>query len=173
VARGNLVLPTARTQNPSRREYWTLAREVRRGIWHALDEIFSTERRNLVVDSRLRSSGVRQPLILDQFVALALNRLVGSTLPTAQGGWTTAQYATYLDIAHKWAADWGSAPDVVERVLFSIGKASSLVVGARGRIHHRQHFSSAATTFAAYFGGLGVRGFTTRGVNAAFSALRA
>jgi len=76
-----------------------------------------------------RVAGGRQPLILDQFVVLALNRLVGSTLPTKQGGWTALQYMTYLDIAHKWAVDWGSAPDVVERVLFSIGKASSLAVG--------------------------------------------
>jgi len=79
-----------------------------------------------------RTVGARQPLILDQFVALALNRLVGSMWPTTQGGWTTAQYATYLDIAHKWAADWGCSPDVVERVLFSIGKASPLVVGVLG-----------------------------------------
>ncbi len=34
-------------------------------------------------------------------------------------------------------------------------------------------YSSAATTFASYFGDLGVGGFTTRDANAAFCALRA
>jgi hypothetical protein len=61
-------------------------------------------------------------LILDQYVALALNRLCRLDWPAH--GWTTAQYAEYLDLAHSWANAWHTSPDVIERVLFSAGKAS-------------------------------------------------
>jgi hypothetical protein len=73
------------------------------------------------------SHGDRQPLILDRYVALALNRLCRLDWPAH--GWTTAQYAGYLGLAHSWANAWHTSPDVIERVLFSVGKASSLVVG--------------------------------------------
>ena len=74
-----------------------------------------------------RVTGDQQPLIFDQYVAAALNQLCGLSLPDAQ--WTTKQYEDYLDVAHDWAHQWKTEPDVVERVLFSIGKASPLVVG--------------------------------------------
>ena len=65
-----------------------------------------------------RCHGDRQPLILDENVATALSRLCGLTAP---------QYAEYLSLAHHWAQT-GNTPDVIERVLFSIGKASPLVI---------------------------------------------
>lgn len=67
-----------------------------------------------------RCHGDRQPLILDDNVAAALSRLCGLTVP---------EYAEYLSLAHDWATDWQTTPDVIERVLFSIGKASPLVIG--------------------------------------------
>lgn len=80
-----------------------------------------------------RSHGDRQPLILDQYVALALNRLCGLNWP--KHGWATSQYAEYLDLAHSWAGAWQVSPDVIERVLFSVGKASPLVVGVFTGLH--------------------------------------
>jgi hypothetical protein len=74
------------------------------------------------------SASDRRPLILDQYVALAINRLCGLDW-SIRGDWTTAQYAEYLDLAHSWAIDWRTGPDVIERVLFSVGKASPLVMG--------------------------------------------
>lgn len=70
----------------------------------------------------------RYPLILDSNVAIALNRLL--ELGWNQFGWPAAQYDRYLDIAHDWADEWGCAPDVVERVLFSIGQSRSLAIAA-------------------------------------------
>ena len=75
-----------------------------------------------------RSRGSRQPLILDQYVALALTRLCGVGWPAA--GWSTSQYADYLDRACKWASAWDTSTEVIERVLFSVGKADPLVVRA-------------------------------------------
>ena len=66
-----------------------------------------------------RCRGDQQPLILDENVATALNRLCDLTSP---------QYAEYLGLAHAWARDWQASPDVIERVLFSVGKAERLVV---------------------------------------------
>jgi hypothetical protein len=74
--------------------------------------------------------GGRRPLILDQYVAKALNRLCGWDWPTTQGGWKPAQYTLYLDTAHQWANEWATDPDVIERVLFDIGKSSRLAVSA-------------------------------------------
>ena len=71
-----------------------------------------------------RSHGDLQLLILDQYVALALNRLC-RRLDWPAHGWTTAQYAAYLGLAHSWANAWHTSPDVIERVLFSVGKAST------------------------------------------------
>jgi Putative 8-oxoguanine DNA glycosylase OGG-like protein len=76
-----------------------------------------------------RSHGDLQPLIVDQYVAL--NRLCRLDWPAH--GWTTAQYAEYLGLAHSWANAWHTSPDVIERVLFSAGKASP----ARRRRFHR------------------------------------
>jgi hypothetical protein len=73
-----------------------------------------------------RAAGDRHPLILDQFVVTALNDQadLGWKLNWA---WSGDQYATYLDLAHDWAAGWGkgTTPDVVERVLFEHGKELS------------------------------------------------
>lgn len=62
-----------------------------------------------------------RPLILDRFVVDALNLTRGTTWRTA--GWSTEQYATYLDLAHDWAAVWGEGvePEVVEAALFDCG----------------------------------------------------
>lgn len=73
-----------------------------------------------------RVAGGPQPLIMDQYVALALNLLCGLSWPT--GGWSTRQYADYLACAHRWASMWRTSPDVIERILFSVGKADPLVV---------------------------------------------
>jgi len=70
--------------------------------------------------------GAWRPLILDQYVALALNRLCGADWPAA--GWSATQYSEYLDRAHKWASTWNTSPDVIERVLFSVGKSDPLAV---------------------------------------------
>lgn len=75
-----------------------------------------------------RFRGGRQPLILDQYVALALNLLCGLSWPAHD--WSTRQYADYLDCAHSWASAWRTSPDVIERVLFSVGQADPLVVRA-------------------------------------------
>lgn len=73
------------------------------------------------------SPGDRRPLILDQYVAVALNKLCGLSWP--QESFSSSQYDEYLDLAHRWASDWHTSPDVIERVLFSVGKASPLVIG--------------------------------------------
>jgi hypothetical protein len=75
-------------------------------------------------------TGQRHPLILDSNVAIALNRLLN--LGWRKSGWTADQYRRYLNIAHDWAGQWGDGcdPDVVERVLFSIGQSGSLAVAA-------------------------------------------
>lgn len=72
--------------------------------------------------------GVQRPLILDRYVALALNRLCSVGWPAAS--WSASQYADYLDLAHKWASAWDTSPDVIERVLFSVGKSDPLAVRA-------------------------------------------
>jgi hypothetical protein len=73
------------------------------------------------------SSGDRSPLILDQYVTVALNKLCGLNWP--EQSFSSSQYDEYLDLAHRWASDWHTSPDVIERVLFSVGKASPLVIG--------------------------------------------
>jgi hypothetical protein len=42
----------------------------------------------------------QQPLILDENVAIALNRLCGFAWRSS--GWSTSQYAAYLSLAHDW-----------------------------------------------------------------------
>ena len=78
--------------------------------------------------------GARQPLILDRYVALALNRLCGAGFRQLPG-WTASQYADYLDRAHKWASAWDTSQDVIERVLFSVGKSDPLAVRALTEPH--------------------------------------
>jgi hypothetical protein len=65
--------------------------------------------------------GLRQPLIMDQHVVRALNEQAGLGWDL-DWNWTANQYGQYLDLAHEWAEDWGTAPDVVERRLFERGK---------------------------------------------------
>jgi hypothetical protein len=65
-------------------------------------------------------SPAQRPLILDQFVAAALNDVAGLGWPRTWN-WTTAQYEQYLDLAAQWAAEWGTEPDVVEKTLFDYG----------------------------------------------------
>jgi hypothetical protein len=74
------------------------------------------------------------PLILDRWVATALNWLRGTAWGTEQGGWTPDQYAEYLEVAASWAHAWGTEPDVVERVLFAIGQSDHPPVGRTPRI---------------------------------------
>jgi hypothetical protein len=69
-----------------------------------------------------------KPLILDSYVATAINRLCGSDWPDA--GFSVSQYCQYLELADRWATAWAASPDVIERVLFSIGKAPALAVRA-------------------------------------------
>jgi hypothetical protein len=40
-------------------------------------------------------------------------------------GWTTDQYEEYLHVAAAWAKQWKTEADVVERVLFAIGRSGS------------------------------------------------
>jgi hypothetical protein len=92
-----------------------------------LGPAYATKFLHYVGYARTRAGG-RYPLILDSYVAIALNRLLN--LGWNKFGWPAAQYDRYLDIAHDWAAEWGCAPDVVERVLFSIGQSRSLAIAA-------------------------------------------
>jgi len=69
-----------------------------------------------------------KPLILDKYVAAAINRLCSPAWPETD--FSVSQYHLYIELANAWANAWNTSPDVVERVLFSIGKASPLVVGA-------------------------------------------
>ena len=70
-----------------------------------------------------RTSGDRQPLILDRYVTFALNELAGLGW-TPYGGWTADHYDRYLDYANGWAERWcgGVPPDVVEQTLFEHGR---------------------------------------------------
>jgi hypothetical protein len=69
-----------------------------------------------------------KPLILDRYVARAVNRLCGLDWP--ENSFSAAQYQHYVEIADAWATAWNTDPDVIERVLFSVGKSSPLAVGA-------------------------------------------
>lgn len=66
-------------------------------------------------------SPARRPLILDQYVAAALNDVAGLGWADTWN-WTTSQYEQYLDLAAQWASEWGCQPDVVEKTLFEHGK---------------------------------------------------
>jgi len=60
-------------------------------------------------------------LILDQYVAAALNGVAGLGWKRTWN-WTTAQYKQYLDLAAQWGNEWGTEPDVVEKTLFRHGR---------------------------------------------------
>jgi hypothetical protein len=75
-----------------------------------------------------RAPGRRQPLILDSYVASALNQLCGLSLPLSN--FSPEVYAFYLDLAHRWADEWGTSPDVVERVLFAAGRSDPVAISA-------------------------------------------
>ncbi len=62
-----------------------------------------------------------KPLILEQYVAAALNDLADLPWPRTWN-WTALYYEHYLYQAHMWALDWGCEPDVIERRLFEHGK---------------------------------------------------
>ena len=80
------------------------------------------------------SPGAFRPLILDRYVSAALNRLCGLEWPDS--GFSVSQYAQYLELAHTWASAWSASPDVIERVLFSVGQAPGLAVASlSGRTH--------------------------------------
>lgn len=64
---------------------------------------------------------VPNPLILDRYVAAALNDITDLGWPRTWN-WTPWQYEQYLMVAQEWASDWGTQPDVVERTLFEHGK---------------------------------------------------
>ncbi|WP_425245350.1 hypothetical protein [Streptomyces sp. NEAU-NA10] len=68
-----------------------------------------------------RPAGELWPLIIDSNVALALNELSDQEWE-ADERWDSKKYASYLELAHSWAERWGTAPDVVERMLFTRGK---------------------------------------------------
>lgn len=74
-----------------------------------------------------RGSGL-PPLILDSRVATALGWLTKDEWPT--DGWTADEYRAYLELAVHWAALWAVEPDVVERVLFAVGRSEALAVNS-------------------------------------------
>ncbi|WP_422733381.1 hypothetical protein ACN26Y_21455 [Micromonospora sp. WMMD558] len=65
-----------------------------------------------------------RPLIFDRVVRDALRMLCGLDLR----GNSVADYETYLELARNWAQEWQTEPDVVERVLFDVGKCPRLAV---------------------------------------------
>jgi hypothetical protein len=80
--------------------------------------------------------GPLKPLILDRYVAGALNRLCGFEWPDS--AFSVSQYEQYLELVHAWATVWSTSPDVIERVLFSIGQAPALAIASlSGRPHKR------------------------------------
>lgn len=72
------------------------------------------------------AEGQRPPLILDSNVAQAVSWLTGTQWPS--GNWLPDTYAAYLDLACSWAKQWGTEPDVIERVLFAVGQSDYLAV---------------------------------------------
>lgn len=62
-----------------------------------------------------------QPLILDRYVASALND-VADLGWRSTWNWTPGQYEQYLQLATGWASDWRWEADVVERTLFEHGR---------------------------------------------------
>ncbi|USA02728.1 hypothetical protein NCG97_21945 [Streptomyces lydicamycinicus] len=66
-------------------------------------------------------SGGHWPLIIDSNVALALNELSAQEWRVDER-WDSGKYTSYLELAHLWAEQWGTEPDVVERRLFERGK---------------------------------------------------
>ncbi len=69
-----------------------------------------------------------QPLILDRYVAAALNDIAGLGWQSTWN-WTPWQYEHYLLLATEWASHWRCEADVIERTLFEHGK----MLGRAGR----------------------------------------
>jgi hypothetical protein len=67
------------------------------------------------------SAGLRRPLILDSVVSLALKNRKAVTEDWPLSGWSTTQYARYLDIVHHQAESAGVRPDAVEAAWFTYG----------------------------------------------------
>lgn len=65
-----------------------------------------------------------RPLIFDRVARQALRMLCGLDLTEN----SVDDYAIYLELAHSWAQEWQTEPDVVERALFDVGKCSPLAV---------------------------------------------
>jgi hypothetical protein len=76
-----------------------------------------------------RAAGPLRPLILDHRVADAVSRLaVGEHLTVESPKsrpWPTHWYERYLELAHGWAEQLGTAPDVVEWLLWSHGQGAT------------------------------------------------
>lgn len=72
--------------------------------------------------------GVLPPLILDSRVATVLGWLTKDEWP--KDGWTADEYRAYLELAVHWATLWQVEPDVVERVLFAVGRSEALAVNS-------------------------------------------
>lgn len=68
------------------------------------------------------------PLILDRYVAVAINRLCGLGGPDT--GFSLSQYYRYLELLMGGPVLGTQVRDVIGRVLFSVSKASPLGVGA-------------------------------------------
>ena len=62
------------------------------------------------------------PLILDRYVAKALNDIAGFGWPRTWN-WSQEHYLDYLDAAWRWSDAWGTQDDVVEWALFERGKS--------------------------------------------------
>ncbi|WP_203702541.1 8-oxoguanine DNA glycosylase OGG fold protein [Asanoa iriomotensis] len=65
-----------------------------------------------------------RPLILDRTVRSALEMLSGLVLDPSSAD----DYGLYLEVAHSWAEEWHTEPDVVERALFAVGQCGPLAV---------------------------------------------
>lgn len=72
------------------------------------------------------AAGQQPPLIFDSNVAQAVRWL--TNLDWNSGNWSADTYRTYLDLASSWAQQWRTTPDVVERVLFDVGRSQKLAV---------------------------------------------
>lgn len=67
-------------------------------------------------------TGHRRPLILDSIVSRALRDRKAVAEDWPLNGWSTKQYARYLDIVHEQAEAAGSLPDAVEAAWFGYGR---------------------------------------------------
>ena len=97
------------------------------GLWiHGLGPAYGTKL--LYFGAYESHGGSLKPLIMDSYVVTALNRLRGTAWN--DGNWGTEQYREYLELADEWARQWGTEPDVVERVLFEVGQSRKLAIAS-------------------------------------------